>query len=104
MSEQERGLQDDCHPLDQAPGMRLDVAIASELALQLGDRAVEAGVPGRELDLREVSGHRVRLPPHGAKDVKRVDVARALPDRVQGRFAVQAREYRLLDVAVAAVA
>ena len=39
-----------------------------------------------------------------AQDVERVDVARALPDRVQRRLAVEARHAGLLDVAVAAEA
>ena len=38
------------------------------------------------------------------EDVEALDVARAFPDRVDGRLAVEARQHRLLDVAVAAEA
>jgi hypothetical protein len=67
------------------------------------DRVVEPAVrPAGELDLGAHRGQRVRRAAHRPQHVEGDDVARALPDGVQRRLAVQPRETRLLDVAVAA--
>ena len=60
--------------------------------------------PGRQVELVEERVDRVRLALHRTQHVQGLHVARALPDRHQRRLAVAARQARLLDVAVAALA
>src|SRR5207253_8489869 len=89
---------------DHAPGSRLEPVRRCELALQTIDRMIEALVCAScQLHLSKVRRHGIGLALHGAQYVERVDVARAFPDRVEGRFAIQARQDRFLYVAVAAM-
>ena len=60
--------------------------------------------PRAEGQLLAQRRQRCRLAGQGAHDVEGVDVARALPDRVERRLAVEPRQAVLLDVAVAAEA
>lgn len=51
------------------------------------------------VELREECVARLRLAAECLQDVERLDVAAALPDRIERRFAVEPRQDRLLDVA-----
>ena len=76
-----------------------------QLGTQRADGAVEPAVRaagGVHLGQHRVD--RVGIAAHGAQDVERRDVARALPDRVERGLTVEPRERRLLDVPVAAEA
>src|SRR5262249_55526957 len=64
-----------------------------EVAAQAREVLVEAAVgAGRELDLGEERGERLRRALDGAQHVEALDVAGALPDGVERRFAVEARQ------------
>ncbi len=91
--------------LDEPARAQLGVGGVGELAAQLGDGGVEPGVrAGGELDLGEQRLEALGLARDRAQHVERVDVAGALPDRVDRALAVEARQDALLDVAVAAEA
>ena len=100
--EQQRALERDREPLEQTAGA---LSSGSAARARAGDRRVEPRVrAGGEPHLREERVGASRARARGAQDVERVDVSRALPDRVQRALAVQPRQLRLLDVAVAAEA
>ena len=61
-------------------------------------------VPAHPVELLRQGLERRRFARHRAHDVEGVDVARALPDRVERRLAVEPGQAVLLDVAVAAEA
>ncbi|KAF1858516.1 hypothetical protein Lal_00015033 [Lupinus albus] len=64
---------------------------------------VEAGVAaGRERQFRRQRIARLRPPGEGAQHVQAHHVAGPFPDRIDGEFAVQARQRAVLDVTVAA--
>ena len=79
---------------------------ASSSACRAGPAAASSRASAPRADLRlgenasTAAGSRPQRPQH----VERVDVAGALPDRVQRRLAVEPRQPALLDVAVAAQA
>ena len=105
VADHQRSLEHQRHPLDHAPGPRLDRLEVGELLAQGRGRRVEAGVgPGGLIDLGEEGIGGLGAADHRPQHVEALDVARALPDRVQRRLAIQARHPRLLDVAVAAEA
>ena len=104
-ADHERALEHQRHALDQAPRPRLDPLEVGELVAQRGRGGVEARVgAGGLVDLGEEGLERLRPADHRPQHVEALDVARALPDRVQRRLAIEARHPRLLDVAVAAEA
>ena len=69
-----------------------------------GGRRAAASAAGGQLALGQERRQALGLLDDRAQHVERGDVARALPDRVQRRVAVQQRQARLLDEAVAAQA
>ena len=87
----------------RAPGLeRPGVAEQRERVV---DGAVQPAVrAARSADLGDPRLQHLRLAAEGAQHVEGVDVARALPDRVERRLAEHQRQARLLDVAVAAEA
>ena len=102
MPHEQRGLQRDGHRLHDPPGTELDVLEVGELVAQA------AGEPGhlaaRRLHFGEERLHRLRRAHHAAQHVEAVDVAGALPDRVERHLAVEPRHARELHVAVPAQA
>ncbi len=83
----------------------LDVVEVGQAGLQPDDRVVQprVGAAG-QVHLGEERVDAGRLARHRAQDVERLHVARALPDRVERRLAVEPRQAGVLDVAVAAQA
>ena len=106
VADEEGGLQGEGHPFDHAAGAGLDRGeVAGEFVAQLGGEGGEAGLGGGAVgDLGEEGLDRGRALHHRPQDVEALDVAAALPDRVQRALAEEARHPRLLDVAVAAEA
>ena len=98
---EERALERERQPLDHAPRPAFEAVRLGQLGADPRDGSVELR---RELDLREECLERRRLLLDRAQDVERVYVPRALPDRVERAFAEEARQLRLLDVAVSAQA
>src|SRR5689334_17109588 len=103
VADQEGSLEGDRHPLDDAAGASLDrLEVAGNLVLELSDVGVELRFgPGALHHLGEEGVDRGRVLDHCAQHVEALDVARALPDRGEGRLAVEAGQARLLDVAIA---
>jgi hypothetical protein len=101
---QQRALQRQRHALDQPARAALDSS-GSPACLEAQHRVVEprVGAAGA-VELGEVRLHARGLTRHGPQDVEGVDVARALPHRVERCFAVEPRHAGVLDVAVAAQA
>ena len=79
-------------------------AVTSSLASRSAAASSRRSAPRASADLGPERLHRGRLAGQRAQHVECVDVARALPDRVQRRLAVEPRQPALLDVAVAAEA
>ena len=105
VTEQERGLEDEGHALDDAASARFDRLDVSELALEILHGCVEPLVGARRFgDLAEEGFKRRGILRHASKDVQALDVARALPDPVQRRLAIEAGHAGLLDEAVASEA
>src|SRR5262249_40300141 len=105
VADEQRALQAQRHRFDDAPGACLERRGVGELLLELADARVEPGVGARRLlDLAQEHLERAWRTGQRAQDVEAHHVARALPDRCQGRLAVQARHAGLLDVARAAEA
>src|SRR2546429_1224930 len=76
-----------------------------EVPLQLDDRLVESSVGAFcQLHLSKVRRHGIWVALHCTQQSERIDVARAYPDRIERRFAIQAGEDRLLNIAVTAMA
>ena len=105
-ADEQRALQGQRHPLDEAAGPGLELLGVAELAATAATpkRSSRGSAPAaaptsssERLERRRALGHR-------PQDVERLDVAGALPDRLQRRLAEQPRHPRLLDVAVAAEA
>ena len=81
------------------------VVVSASICEHALDGAVEARVLALgQADLGEPGLEHLGLAAQGTQHVERVDVARALPDRVQRRLAEEQRHAGLLDVAVAAEA
>ena len=106
VADEQRALQRERHPLDDAAGARLErLEVGTSRRFSRSTRRPRRGSappPAR-------SRRRRRRPTAGLFTIARstsrhIDVAGALPDRVERRLAVQARHARLLDVAVAAEA
>ena len=105
VAHEQRALQRERHPLDDAPRAQLDRLGVGELVAQRGGERVQARVgAGGLVDLVEERLSTSGEAAERAQDVERHDVARALPDRGQRHLAVQPRHAGLLDVAVAAEA
>ena len=101
--QEQRALQAQRQQPGDPPGPQGQLVGVAELGVQPLHRVVEPGVGAAgELDLGADGGQRVRRAAHRPQHVERDDVARALPDRVQRRLAVEPGQPRLLDVAVAA--
>ena len=102
---QQRALQAGGHPAGQQPGAGLERARVAEQRERVVDGPVEAAVRAAGgADLGDPRLQHLRLAAEGAQHVEGVDVARALPDRVERRLAEHQRQAGLLDVAVAAEA
>ena len=107
VADQQRALERQRHPLDDAPGPRLDRLEVGELVAQArrSPRRGAASVAGGLADLGEEGLER----PPGSRTIARSTSRHwTLPEPSQiefsGALAVQARHPRLLDVAVAAEA
>ena len=105
VAHEQRALQRERHPLDDAARARLDRLGVGELVAQRA-RRTRRGARRRRPPRRPRRG--TPRSASGARPARAArrghDVARALPDRRQRHLAVQARHARLLDVAVAAEA
>ena len=106
VADQEGGLEGEGHALDHAAGAGLDRGdVAGEFVAEGGGEGGEAGLGGGAVgDLGEEGLDRGGALHHRAEDVEALDVAAALPDRVERALAEEARHAGLLDVAVAAEA
>src|SRR5512139_4062220 len=83
LSDEQAGLQGDCHLLDDSPRPRLVLLRRGELRLELGDHAIEAPIAAfRTAHLVEEGRHALRRAAGGAQHVEGDDVAAALPDAV----------------------
>ena len=98
-------------PAGRAPSVPRDRGPAPRYRWSLGEIGakprrirVEPGVARGLSHLGEEGVERTAVGGHGAKDVEALDVARPLPDRVEGRLSKKARHPGLLDVSVAAEA
>ena len=102
-------LEGDREVLDHAARVELRARRLANTAAASLAHAREVGVEarvaaGRQLALGQERRQALGLLDHRAQHVERGDVARALPDRVQRRVAVEQRHSRVLDEAVAAQA
>src|SRR5438874_12502144 len=105
VAHEQRGLQQQRHPLDHAPAAGLDAVEVVQLRLETPSRLVEAVVRiPCEPDLVEERLERRGLAPDGAQHVEADDVARSLPDAVARALAEEPRHGRVLDIPVAAEA
>ena len=103
VADEQRALERHGEQLEQAPCAFL--VRVDERSIESRERGVEAGIrAGGEAHLRQERLGALGLPRQRAQHVQRVHVARALPDRVDRALAVEPRQLRLLDVAVAAEA
>src|SRR5688500_4215198 len=69
-ADQQRALQDERHPLDQAPGAGLDLAHVAELGSQRVSGGVESGIgSARLVDLAEERLERLGAADHRPQDV-----------------------------------
>jgi hypothetical protein len=104
VADQQRRLQQQRHPLDEAPAAGF-VGGGAEFCPQGAGGGVEGGVgPVGDVDLGSEGVERRGLAAEGAEDVERDDVPRPFPDAVDRRLAEEPRHRRLLDVADATVA
>ena len=107
VADQQRALQHERHPLDEPARPRLDRRRGrSSSARRLSARGVAGAARRRRASSTSAkkASSACGLRAMRAQDVEALDVARALPDRVERRLAVEARHPGLLDVAVAAEA
>ena len=105
VTDEQRSLEGQGHPLDQAAGAGLDSLRVGELGLEAGDGARQPRLGlGAGADLVERAARARPALRERAQRVEGLDVAGALPDRLQRRLPEQPRHPRLLGVAVAAEA
>src|SRR5699024_88504 len=100
-----RGLKRERHLFDQSAGGSFQAVASFEQAPQCVDAAIVRSVPsagGVQLVEEGIDGAGGTA--HGAEHVEALHVARAFPDGVQRCLAVEARQNRLLDIAVSAEA
>ena len=106
VADEQRPLQGECHPLDEAAGARspsrsVSASSAARAAPSRSSRGSASGAaPTSSANASRAAG----LLTIARSTSRRLDVAGALPDRLQRRLAEQPRHPRLLDVAVAAEA
>ena len=105
MAHEQRALERERHALDEAAGARLDGVEVGELGAQAVDEGVEAAVGAAgERDLGEEGRDRLGLRPMARSTSRQMTLPEPSQIAVERRLAVQARQQRLLDVAVAAQA
>ena len=106
VADQQRALQRQRHPLDQAARPRLRSPRGRRARREARRRRRPGG--GSPRGASSISAKKASsdsgLSGHRPQHVEALDVARSLPDRVERRLAVEARHPGLLDVAVAAQA
>src|SRR2546428_5275672 len=105
VANQQRAVEHDRDALHKAASAGLGAGAVGELFLQLIDRLIQARIwPKGLFYLAHECTHRLRLAIHRTEDVEGVHVARALPDRIERRLAIQAGPYSFLHAAAASPA
>ena len=105
MTHEQGRLERQAHPLDEPARAGLGVLGIAQLALERAEPLVEPSVGACGLAaLVHERVDRLGIAAQRAQDVEADHVARSFPDRLQRLLAVDARQHRLLDVAVPAEA
>ena len=105
MAGEQRALQRQGEALGDPAGPRLVGRIARELSSESIPRRVQVRVASARCgDFRAVCVARARFLPERPQHVERDHVPGPLPDAVERRLAIEAREHALLDIAAAAKA